>query len=276
MVAPSLHAVREQDRGEGVFIPEEDMADDDGHDPPSPGAASVRSIPSTPSEFTFNSRSPAESLSELARNGPHHPLEEDVDPLDHPGGLTRTFPRDKDSRNTTAHTHPLYRTFPLKELTGGGTRVQPHGRGSHAQLLRPLHANLPVRPSDSELALQKLASLDVSNKVCAPKNWVKGKLLGCGAFGQVFLCHDSDTGMEMAVKVIDINHIDLRPHNVEAKRMQTEVRSFETELQLLKNLRHERIVTYYGTDRADGKLYIFMEYMPGVRHRCTASLHSPV
>ena len=44
-----------------------------------------------------------------------------------------------------------------------------------------------------------------------------------------------------------------------------EVRSFETELQLLKNLRHERIVAYFGTDRADGKLYIFMEYMPGVR-----------
>ena len=43
-----------------------------------------------------------------------------------------------------------------------------------------------------------------------------------------------------------------------------EVRSFETELQLLKNLRHERIVAYFGTDRTDGKLYIFMEYMPGV------------
>ena len=44
------------------------------------------------------------------------------------------------------------------------------------------------------------------------------------------------------------------------------MRSFETELQLLKNLRHERIVTYYGTDRVDGKLYIFMECMPGVSH----------
>ena len=50
-----------------------------------------------------------------------------------------------------------------------------------------------------------------------------------------------------------------------------EVRSFETELQLLKNLRHERVVTYYGTDRADGKLYIFMEYMPGVRGRTLQS-----
>ena len=46
-----------------------------------------------------------------------------------------------------------------------------------------------------------------------------------------------------------------------------EVRSFETELQLLKNLRHERIVTYDGTERADGKLYIFMEFMPGVSYQ---------
>ena len=45
------------------------------------------------------------------------------------------------------------------------------------------------------------------------------------------------------------------------------MRSFETELQLLKNLRHERIVTYYGTERTDGKLSIFMEYMPGVRSK---------
>ena len=44
-----------------------------------------------------------------------------------------------------------------------------------------------------------------------------------------------------------------------------EVRSCETELQLLQNLRHERIVTYYGTDIRDGKLCIFMEFMLGVR-----------
>ncbi|CAI8031873.1 hypothetical protein GBAR_LOCUS18053, partial [Geodia barretti] len=62
MVPHTLHQVSEQDRGEGVFIPEEDVADDDEQDPPSPGAVSNRSIPSTPSEFTFNSRSPAESL----------------------------------------------------------------------------------------------------------------------------------------------------------------------------------------------------------------------
>ena len=55
------------------------------------------------------------------------------------------------------------------------------------------------------------------------------------------------------------------------------MRSFETELQLLKNLRHERIVTYDGTERADGKLYIFMEFMPGVSYQescCYIHVHN--
>ena len=36
-----------------------------------------------------------------------------------------------------------------------------------------------------------------------PKHWKLGKLLGTGAFGQVFLCHDTENGREMAVKQIE-------------------------------------------------------------------------
>ena len=89
------------------------------------------------------------------------------------------------------------------------------------------------RLNDADLALQNLARLNISSKgdsfmqyckfwncmvmaveysvclwslhvftstllyvciVTAPTNWSKGKLLGSGAFGQVFLCHDNDTG----------------------------------------------------------------------------------
>lgn len=41
----------------------------------------------------------------------------------------------------------------------------------------------------------------------------------------------------------------------------------ECEIQLLKNLRHERIVQYYGClrDLEQKKLTIFVEFMPGVR-----------
>lgn len=40
----------------------------------------------------------------------------------------------------------------------------------------------------------------------------------------------------------------------------------ECEIQLLKNLHHERIVQYYGClrDHNEKTLTIFMEYMPGV------------
>lgn len=45
-----------------------------------------------------------------------------------------------------------------------------------------------------------------------------------------------------------------------------EVNALECEIQLLKNLRHERIVQYYGClrDLDQRKLTIFVEFMPGV------------
>ena len=40
----------------------------------------------------------------------------------------------------------------------------------------------------------------------APTNWRKGKNLGQGAFGAVFLCYDADTGRELAVKQVQLEH----------------------------------------------------------------------
>jgi len=35
-------------------------------------------------------------------------------------------------------------------------------------------------------------------------NWKKGKKLGAGGFGQVFVCHDQDTGRDLAVKEVSV------------------------------------------------------------------------
>ena len=43
-----------------------------------------------------------------------------------------------------------------------------------------------------------------------------------------------------------------------------EVKALECEIQLLKNIQHERIVQYFGCHESDKVLSIFMEYMPGV------------
>ncbi|XP_006636859.1 mitogen-activated protein kinase kinase kinase 2 [Lepisosteus oculatus] len=91
----------------------------------------------------------------------------------------------------------------------------------------------------------------------APTNWRLGKLLGQGAFGRVYLCYDADTGRELAVKQVQFD-----PDSPETSK---EVSALECEIQLLKNLFHERIVQYYGClrDTQERTLSIFMEYMPG-------------
>lgn len=44
-----------------------------------------------------------------------------------------------------------------------------------------------------------------------------------------------------------------------------EVRALENEIHLLRNFEHERIVSYFGCAQDKQSLYIFMEYLPGVR-----------
>uniref|UniRef100_A0A8D0G3C7 Mitogen-activated protein kinase kinase kinase 3-like n=1 Tax=Sphenodon punctatus TaxID=8508 RepID=A0A8D0G3C7_SPHPU len=95
------------------------------------------------------------------------------------------------------------------------------------------------------------------NTLHAPVTWRLGKLLGRGAFGEVYLCYDVDTGMELSVKQV--------PFDPDSQETSKEVNALECEIQLLKTLRHDRIVQYYGClrDPEERKLSIFVEYMPG-------------
>ncbi|PWA18019.1 hypothetical protein CCH79_00004153 [Gambusia affinis] len=120
---------------------------------------------------------------------------------------------------------------------------------------------------DSSLTFSDLRSLGwTADKSCqrgtaksprAPVNWRQGKLLGRGAFGEVYLCYDADTGRELAAKQV--------PFDPDSQETSKEVNALECEIQLLKNLRHERIVQYYGClrDLEHRKLTIFVEFMPG-------------
>ncbi|RMB94761.1 hypothetical protein DUI87_28740 [Hirundo rustica rustica] len=114
-----------------------------------------------------------------------------------------------------------------------------------------------LRSADSENALGVQERNIATKSPSAPINWRRGKLLGQGAFGRVYLCYDVDTGRELAAKQVQFD-----PESPETSK---EVSALECEIQLLKNLQHDRIVQYYGClrDRAEKTLTIFMEYMPG-------------
>nr|XP_014342853.1 PREDICTED: mitogen-activated protein kinase kinase kinase 3-like [Latimeria chalumnae] len=117
---------------------------------------------------------------------------------------------------------------------------------------------LPYAEPQSNKRESKLPLFNSSAKSPqTPVNWRLGKLLGRGAFGEVYLCYDVDTGRELAVKQV--------PFDPDSQETSKEVNALECEIQLLKNLHHDRIVQYYGSlrDPEERKLSIFVEYMPG-------------
>ncbi|KAL6635196.1 hypothetical protein ACP70R_027867 [Stipagrostis hirtigluma subsp. patula] len=81
-------------------------------------------------------------------------------------------------------------------------------------------------------------------------SWLKGEHLGSGSFGSVYEAI-SDDGFFFAVK-----EVSLLDQGLNAKQR---ILQLEHEISLLSRLEHENIVQYFGTDKEDGKLYIFLE-----------------
>ncbi|XP_062221867.1 mitogen-activated protein kinase kinase kinase 1-like [Phragmites australis] len=81
-------------------------------------------------------------------------------------------------------------------------------------------------------------------------SWLKGQHLGSGSFGSVYEAI-SDDGFFFAVK-----EVSLLDQGLNAKQR---ILQLEHEISLLSRLEHENIVQYFGTDKEDGKLYIFLE-----------------
>ncbi|KAM0913256.1 hypothetical protein ACQ4PT_012274 [Festuca glaucescens] len=81
-------------------------------------------------------------------------------------------------------------------------------------------------------------------------SWIKGGHIGSGSFGSVYEAI-SDDGFFFAVK-----EVSLVDQGINAKQR---IVQLEHEVSLLSRLEHDNIVQYYGTDKEDGKFYIFLE-----------------
>ncbi|XP_071725625.1 mitogen-activated protein kinase kinase kinase 1-like [Rutidosis leptorrhynchoides] len=82
------------------------------------------------------------------------------------------------------------------------------------------------------------------------KNWQKGDLLGSGSFGTVYEGFN-EFGFFFAVKEVSL--LD------QGNQGKQSIIQLEQEISLLSQFHHENIVRYLGTDKDDGKLYIFLE-----------------
>uniref|UniRef100_A0A8C1EN03 Mitogen-activated protein kinase kinase kinase 2 n=1 Tax=Cyprinus carpio carpio TaxID=630221 RepID=A0A8C1EN03_CYPCA len=234
------------------------------------------SFTSINSEGEFIPESMDQMLDPLSMSSPENSASGSCPSLDSPLD-SDTYPK---SRMPRALSYPdNHQEFPVFEKTGkGGTypRRYPISFGLHdysdgrktfprARRTQAHGFRSPVSfsPTEQQSPKGKLLLFSVKSSLLlriaprAPTNWRLGKLLGQGAFGRVFLCYDADTGRELAVKQVQFD-----PDSPETSK---EVSALECEIQLLKNLFHERIVQYYGClrDTHERTLSIFMEYMPG-------------
>ncbi|RHZ44604.1 hypothetical protein Glove_718g60 [Diversispora epigaea] len=89
--------------------------------------------------------------------------------------------------------------------------------------------------------------------------WIKGSLIGMGSFGSVYLGLNAITGALMAVKQVELP--TGQSSNEERKKSMLD--ALQREITLLKELHHDHIVQYLGSQHDEKTLNIFLEYVPG-------------
>lgn len=115
--------------------------------------------------------------------------------------------------------------------------------------------------TDGEEEDDDLADFMAGGNNFAPKNWMKGALIGEGSFGSVFLALHAITGELMAVKQVEVPSATQGTEYDKRKNLM--VAALKQEIELLQGMSHANIVQYLGTVADDQHLNIFLEYVPG-------------
>ncbi|KAK9360128.1 kinase-like domain-containing protein [Lipomyces starkeyi] len=112
--------------------------------------------------------------------------------------------------------------------------------------------DIPEEMSDAEYDANEIDG--------GPTRWIKGALIGSGSFGSVLLGLNALTGELMAVKQVEMTKNDKQGDPARKRAM---IDALQREIQLLRDLHHENIVQYLGSNSDGQYLNIFLEYVPG-------------
>ncbi|TPX31194.1 hypothetical protein SmJEL517_g05401 [Synchytrium microbalum] len=116
------------------------------------------------------------------------------------------------------------------------------------------HSTPPESPHKDDTAITNGKPIKLAVK---SKQWVKGPLIGQGAFGKVYYGVDMESGDIMAVKQVPLDGDD------EEKIKMGREKALTTEMGLLSTLDHANIVRYFGHEVTDSFFNVFLEYIPG-------------
>ena len=90
--------------------------------------------------------------------------------------------------------------------------------------------------------------------------YIKGKLIGQGSFGSVYMALHTLTAELMAVKQVELPSTQNTAADAKKNNM---IEALKREIALLRELKHTNIVQYLGSSSDGNNLNIFLEYVPG-------------
>ncbi|XP_024973179.1 mitogen-activated protein kinase kinase kinase 3 isoform X1 [Cynara cardunculus var. scolymus] len=164
---------------------------------------------------------------------------------------------------TTSPLHPRFGSTcldsPNKKLDDGRSEchplpLPPGSPTSPSSALSSIRTcSSPTSPS-SVLSNMKTLSV-MENSSCQSSKWKKGKLLGRGTFGHVYLGFNSESGQMCAIKEVRVV--------VDDQSSKECLKQLNQEITLLSQLSHPNIVQYYGSELAEESLSVYLEYVSG-------------
>ncbi|XP_065011115.1 mitogen-activated protein kinase kinase kinase 3-like isoform X2 [Musa acuminata AAA Group] len=170
---------------------------------------------------------------------------------------------DPSSNGRTAYSHVQ---SSAETLYGRRTAISSPG---HPFPTSPVHSKAfglcPVSPSQRQdnfrspphpLPLPPSSPSSSSSSSRSPRlQWKRGKLIGRGTFGHVYLGFNSESGQMCAIKEVKDIFDD--------KNSKECLKQLSQEIGLLSQLSHLNIVQYYGSELAEDTLSVYLEYISG-------------
>ncbi|KAI3746774.1 hypothetical protein L6452_09214 [Arctium lappa] len=165
---------------------------------------------------------------------------------------------------TTSPLHPRFGSTsldsPNKKIDDGRSECHPLPLPPPGSPTSPSSALSSIRtcssPTSPSSVLSNMKTLSVmESSTCQHSKWKKGKLLGRGTFGHVYLGFNSESGQMCAIKEVRVV--------VDDQSSKECLKQLNQEITLLSQLSHPNIVQYYGCELAEESLSVYLEYVSG-------------